>query len=154
MDPLLFRTRTAVLWVAVAIGALGSLVLALYEPGALEDLLAGEMEGETMSDAWVYFFAIVGILPMALAAATLLLGDRVNRFFNLIAGTIFGAFCGYAVVGELVAGNFSGHALMAAAAGALAFLIAGLGWAALRQETQPASAEGSGQSQPREGMTV
>ncbi|HEY5651766.1 MAG TPA: hypothetical protein VIW46_09985, partial [Acidimicrobiia bacterium] len=42
----LFRTRVAVLWVAVAIAVSGSVLLYLLVPGALEDLVAGEIEGE------------------------------------------------------------------------------------------------------------
>jgi hypothetical protein len=45
LDALLFRTRVAVLWVAVAVALSGSFVLYMVEPGAIEEMLAGTMEG-------------------------------------------------------------------------------------------------------------
>ena len=91
-------------------------------------MLAGEMEGETLNDAWGYAFAALVIIPVVMAAVTLLVGDRVNRYLNLIAGLAVGLFGFYPVVSEVLAGDFNGHVLMAAVAGALAFLIAAWGW--------------------------
>ena len=52
MDALLFRTRVAVSWVAVALALSGSMWLALYMPGALEEVLAGEVEGRPSTTPW------------------------------------------------------------------------------------------------------
>jgi hypothetical protein len=138
----------------VAVAVSGTLLLYLFAPGALEELLAGEMEGETLDDAMGFFLATVGIIPVVMAALTLLVTDRVNRHMNLIAGLVFGLFGVYAVVGHLSAGDFNVHVLMVAMAGALAFLIAGLGLVGLRQPSSQAAAGGTEQSRPREEATV
>jgi hypothetical protein len=136
MDASLFRTRVAVLWVAVALAVSGSLLLYLFMPGALEELLAGEMEGETLDDAIGIFMATMVIIPIVMAAVTLLVGDRANRSVNLLAGLAFGLFGVYAVVRETSADGFNLHVLMVAVAAALALLIAALGFVGLRESTE------------------
>lgn len=153
MNPLLFRTRVAVLWVAVAIAVSGSLLLYLFVPGALGDLVAGEMEGEALTDGMGFFFAALAIIPLVMAGIALLVGERMNRYANLIGGTAFGLFGVYAVVNHLLAGDFNGHVLMAALAGVLAFVIAGLGLAEFRKPTSPAL-RGSEPVRHREEVTV
>ncbi len=150
MKSLLFRTRFAVLWVAVAIAVSGSLLLYLFVPGALGDLAAGEMEGEALTDAMGFFFTTLGAVPLVMAAVSLLVSERVNRYANLIAGVAFGLFAVYAVVGHLLAGDFNGHVMMAALAGGLAFLIAGLASVGRRQPASPVVAEELERSLQRE----
>ncbi len=154
MNDLLFRTRVAVLWLAVAIATTGSLLLYLFLPGAVEELLAGEMEGETLTDATGYFLAAMGIIPGAFAVVTLLVNGRSSRYVNLIAGLAFGLFAVFGVVTHAVDDGFNAHVLLFAVAGALAFLIAGMSWRSLRQPTLPATVEGSDQSRSREEATV
>jgi hypothetical protein len=140
MDALLFRMRVAVLWVAVAVAVTGSLLLYLLEPGALEEVLAGEMEGEALTSGMGFFMAALGIIPLVMAGVTLLIIDRVSRWVNLIAGLAFGLFGVFAVVSHLSAGDFTAHVLLAGLAGALAFVIAGLGLIGLRQTTSESAA--------------
>jgi hypothetical protein len=153
MDALLFRTRAAALWLAVAVAMSASLLLHLFAPGALEEMLGGEMEGEALTEAMGFMFATIGIFPVVMAAVTLLVGDRVNRQVNLIAGLVFGLFGVFGVVTHLIDGGFTVHVLMVAFAGAFAFLIAGLSFVGLRQATSPAGV-GVETSRPREEVTV
>lgn len=153
MNTPLFRTRVSVLWVAVAVALASSMWLYLFMPGALEELLAGTIEGETLDEAMGVFMATMVIIPLAMAAVTLLVGDRANRSVNLIVGLAFGGFGVYAVVREAWADGFNVHILMLAVASALALLIAGLGLVRLRQPSSPA-ARGSEQSRPREEATI
>ncbi len=134
MNALLFRTRVAVLWVAVAVAMSGSLLLALYAPGALEELLAGEMEGETLDNTWGILLAALVVIPLVMAGVTLLVSDRVNRYLNLVAGLAFGLL-GALPVMEILAGTFDGHVVMALTAAALGLLIGGLSVVELRQPT-------------------
>ena len=143
MDALLFRTRVTALWLAVAIAMSASMLLHLFIPGALEELLAGEFEGENLTDATSFLLATFGIIPLVMAGATLLVSDRANHYANLIAGVAFGLFGVFAVVGHTLDGGFNVHVLMVALAGAGAFLIAGLSLAGLRppasQSAEPTS---------------
>ena len=134
MSALLFRTRVAVLWVAVAVAMSGSLLLFLYAPGALEEMLAGTMEGETLDDTWGILFAALVAIPLVMAGVTLLASGRVNRYLNLVAGLAFGLL-GALPVGEILEGTFDGHIVMALTAAALGWLIGGLSVVALRQVT-------------------
>ena len=154
MSGLLFRTRAAVLWVAVAIATSISLLLLLFVPGALEDLVAGEIEGEAVTDARGYVFAAVGTVPLVMAGASLLVSDRVNRYVNLIAGAAFGLFGFYAAVSHTLAGDLNAHTAMMALAGALAFVIAGLGLAELRRPLSPGIAQSTERIRHREEARV
>ena len=135
LDALSFRTRVAVLWVAVAVALSGSLLLGVFVPGALEELLAGEIEGQTLTDAVGYGLAMLVVIPLVMAVVTLLINDRVNRYVNLIAALAFGLFGVYAVVSEVLGGDFNAHVLMAAVAIVPGFLIAALALVGLRQST-------------------
>ena len=133
LNALSFRTTAAVLWVAVAVALSGSVVLFLYVPGALEEMLGGMAEGEVLNDAVGFLLAVFVIIPLVMAATTLLIRDRVNRYVNLIAGLAYGLYGGYVVVGEILDGHFDGHILMTVVACFLAFLIAALGLIGLRR---------------------
>ena len=132
VDASLFRTRVALLWVAVAIAISGSMWLYLFIPEALEEVLAGQMEGETLDDAIGAFMATMVILPIVIAAVTLLVGHRANRLVNLVAGLAFGLFGVFAVIRETTADGFNLHILMVGVAAVLALLIAALGFVELR----------------------
>jgi hypothetical protein len=135
MNIQVFRTRVAVLWVAVAVAISYSVLMYLVAPGALEEALAGEMEGEPLDDVLVAQMSILVGVPLVMAAVTLLVGDRVNRYANLLAGLLFGLLAGFGMVSELRAGELNGHVLLVALGCFLAFLIAVLSLASLRQRT-------------------
>ena len=135
LNALSFRTRVAVLWLAVAIALSGSLLLGVFVPGVLEELLAGEIEGQTLTDAVGYGLAMLVVIPLVMAVVTMLISDRVNRYVNLIAALAFGLFGVYAVVSEVLGGDFNAHVLMAAVAIVPAFLIAALALVGLRKST-------------------
>ena len=123
------------LWLAVAVALSGSLLLGVFVPGALEEMLAGEIEGQTLNDAVGYWLAMLVIIPLVMAVVTLLINDRVNRYVNLIAALVFGLFGVYVVVSEVLGGHFDAHVLMAAVAIVLGFLIAAMALVGLRQST-------------------
>lgn len=150
-----FRTRVSVLWVAVAVAMVGSLLLMVFLPGTLEQLLAGEIEGEPLTDGLAFMFAAMGTFPLVMAAVTLLVGGRVNRWVNLIAGLVFGGFVGvFGMISHLMAGPFNAHILMGGVAGALAFLIAGFSVAGLRRPAAETIAPAYEEERPRETATV
>ena len=133
LSGLSFRTRIAVLWVAVAVALSVSFLLYLYVPGALEEMLAGEIEGEVLDEAVGSRLAMFVIIPLVMAAVTLLITDRANRYVNLIIGLTYGLYGSYVVTGEIVDGHFDGHILMTVVACVLGLLIAALALIALRQ---------------------
>jgi len=136
MNGLLFRTRVAVLWVAVAVAMSGVLLLGLFVPGALEELLAGKVEGETLDDATRMFFIALVLIPLVMVGVTLLLSDRVNRYVNVVAGLALGLL-GALPIMEILEGTFDAHVVMALTAAALGLLIGGLSVVELRQTSSP-----------------
>jgi hypothetical protein len=154
MDALLFRTRVTALWLAVAIAATASFLMYVYMPGALEELLAGEMEGETLTDTNVYLFAAFVVIPLVMAVVALLVGDSVNRIASLIVGAVYGLFGAFAVVSHTLDGGFNVHVLMAALGGVGALLIAGLCMAGLRPPASDAAQPSSESGRPHEATSA
>lgn len=154
MSALQFSTRVAVLWVAVAVAASGTILLYLLVPGALEEMLAGEMEGTRLNDAVGFQMAMLIVIPVVMAGVTLFVGDRVNRYASLIAGLLFGLLGTFAVVSHLVAGDANGHVLLAGLSTLLAFVIAGLGAVGLRQPEPQARRPAAEGRRPRKKAAV
>jgi len=152
MTNLLFRMRVAVLWVAVAVAASYSIVLYLVGPGALEEMLGGSMEGDPLdSFALQGFVAGVILIPLAMVPVSLLVADRVNHYVNLVVGGLLGLFCAFAVTGHLMDGGLTGHVVLVAVTGILAFLVAGLGALGLRHPAAAPMAEREGSGRARAG---
>ena len=90
-----FRTRVAVLRVAVAVAISYSVLMQLLAPGSLEDVLAGKMEGEPLDDGLGLEMATVVCISLVMAAVTLLIGHRVIRYLNLFAGLVCGLLAAF-----------------------------------------------------------
>ncbi len=132
MDAQVFRTREALLWVAATVSLVGSMLLYLLVPGVLGEALAGRMEGQVLDDGLGFQMAAMLGVPVLMVVATLFVGDRLNRYLNVVGGLLFGALGAYGVGSHLADGEVNGHVLLAALTTLLAFLIAALGVAALR----------------------
>ncbi len=132
LNALSFRTQVALLWVAVSVALSGSMLLYLFMPGALEELLAGEIEGETLDDALGYLLAGMVTIPLVLAAVALVVRDRVNCYVNMIAGTALGLVGVWAAVRETLADGFNVHILMIVVASVVGLLIAALAFIGIR----------------------
>lgn len=126
------RTRAAVLWVVVAVAVSTSILLYLLRPGALEEALAGEMEGEPLTSAAVLLLAVLVGVPLMMAVVTLLVNGRANRYVNLVVAVLFGAFGAFASTSEAMGGDFDAHVLMVVLATLATFLVAGLSLVGLR----------------------
>ena len=138
MDGLRFRMRVAVLWVAVAVALVGSVALFVYEAGALEERLAGEAEGKPLDDSARFSLTAMVLLPLVMVGVTLLLGDRINRYVNVVAGLALGIVGVFLAGGELLGGELHSHVLPTVLAIVFAFIIAGLGVLELRQRAATA----------------
>ncbi len=149
------RIRVAILWVAwFAASAFALLLWLLVEPTALEEALAGEMDGFASDGGVGYYMAIFAVIPLGLAVMTLQLDNRGTRYVNLIAGLLIGAWGIVEMVGHLVDGEFNASVLVSVAATLIAFLIAGLSVAELRKPVPPPTATAVEQTKLRETTTV
>lgn len=133
MNEIRFRTRVAVLWLAVAVAAAAQMVLYLLIPGALEEMLAGQIEGEALTEGVGYQMAAMVAVPVVMAVVALLARERVDRLASLVVGLLAGLLGTFLVGSHLVDGVVNGHVLLAAVAALLSLLIAGLSAAELRR---------------------
>jgi hypothetical protein len=77
----MWKVRIAALWLAVAVCQVAGVILVLFEPGVLRDLMAGKIAGEDSAAMHIALaLGVVGIL--SLAFLTLVLEDRGNRWMN------------------------------------------------------------------------
>ena len=124
-----WRVRVATLWMVFAVGMIAAIVLFLVEPGAIRDVMAGEVEGEkitlTMTLMLGAFFILV---PLVMAFLTLVLPDTANRWANGVVAAILGTMNGIDVVSHLGDGKFGGEALMTAATVVAALMIVWYAW--------------------------
>lgn len=86
------KVKLAVLWIFMALAFSALLLLSIMQPGAIEDLTSGEIwegfdPGLMLMVATLYW---LGTLVMAFASVTL--GDRANRWANMIAGAGYAVF--------------------------------------------------------------
>ena len=84
-----WKTKLSVLWLLSAVSGVSFLVLALFEPGALEQVMAGEIGGIKITPELMLLFAIVFLAPLVMAFLSLTLKDAANRWANIIVGAVF-----------------------------------------------------------------
>lgn len=133
VDSTIGRFRFAVLWVVAGSALAGTMAVFFYEPGVLEEAVAGLMEGEPVTSTVAQLNAAMVALPLVMAAVTLFLPARASAIINLVVGIPLGAFGVYAAVPELAAGVVHAHLTLAAVAVAIVWLIVGLSVTSLRQ---------------------
>ena len=87
MESLAWKMRIAVLWVFIAVALSGHEILYVWEPGAIQKVMSGEMAMgpdlsllETLSN-W--------LVPMVMAFLSVTLADSANRWLNLVMGAIY-----------------------------------------------------------------
>lgn len=148
---LLARVRFAVLWLVGGCAQVGTMVVFFYEPGVLEDGVAGVMEGEPVTMSMALLMAAMAALPLAVAAVTLFLTVRASAITNLVVGVPSGAFGLFAVINHVAEGAWHAHLTLAVLAAAIAWLIVGLSIAELRRLSHgPAASAASIDSRVRE----
>jgi hypothetical protein len=148
-DSTFARVRFAVLWLVAGCALAGTMAVFFYEPGVLEEGVAGEMEGDPVTMGMALLMAAMVALPLAVAAVTLFLPTRASAITNLVVGVPLGAFGLYAFANHLAQGAWHAHLALGALATVIAWLIVALSIDQLRRrshhETAPAAVRvGSG----------
>lgn len=85
------KIKLSALWVArMLIGFLGD-VLRFFEPGMMEQIIAGEVAGMQMTHEMLLVGAIIMVFPIAMVFLSLTLKDKTNRGANIsLAIFLFG----------------------------------------------------------------
>jgi hypothetical protein len=92
MENLLLKVRIAVLWIFLAVAMSASMILYFMEPGAIEEVMTGIMEGLNINSGTIIFFSLFWLIPMAMAFLSVTLQDMINRKINIMFGIIFTVF--------------------------------------------------------------
>lgn len=137
------RIRFAVLWLVVGSALVGTMAVFFYEPGVLEEGVAGVMEGDPVTSGAALRMAAMAALPLAMAAVALFLPARANALTNLVVGVLLGAFGLFMTITELAEGTLHAHLTLGAFASAVAWLIAGLSIVELRRPSHRDAAPAS-----------
>ncbi len=86
-----WKIKISVLWLFSAVAFLAHQILALLEPGVIARIMAGEVEGTKIGPELILLFAILFLVPLIMAFLSLTLKDSMNRWVNIIVGTVFAA---------------------------------------------------------------
>jgi hypothetical protein len=135
MEILTWKIRISVLWIFLAVGMSAAMILYLMMPGAIEEIMAGEMGGMRISDGLSIFFAIFWLIPLIMAVLSLTLKASPNRWLNFVLAILFGLFYIFDVSGHLAAGEIGGHLLMSIVGIVVAAFIAWFAWRWPKQQT-------------------
>ena len=80
------------LWVAVMLASLMGDVLRFYEPGIIEQMTAGKVEGIQMTHKGLLGIAIFFGIPIVMVVLSMMLPYNANRWTNIIFSIIFFGF--------------------------------------------------------------
>ena len=120
---LAWKLRIAVLWICVSVVNVSIMILLMFEPGRLSDLMAGEwLGGDAHSAGFQVAVAFNLLSPIALAFLTLVLTDAAGRRTNQVVGAL-GAVMAILGLTGLIGGTFGGGVVFAYLVGTLALLL-------------------------------
>ncbi len=77
------------LWLFAVIIGLLTILLSLFEPGVLEQIIAGQYEGQSLSPEILLGLTAFLLIPLVMAFLSLNLKWSVNRWINIILGLVF-----------------------------------------------------------------
>ncbi len=80
------------LWVGVMFSSLMGDVLRFYEPGIIEQIIAGEVEGMQQTHKGLLLSAIFMVIPIGMVVLSMILNYPVNRWANIIFSIFFFGF--------------------------------------------------------------
>ena len=103
------KIKLSALWVTLMFFYLYADVLTFYQPGALEEIMAGKIGGIQINQAFSLTAAIVMAIPSVMVFLSLTLKAKANRWTNIIAG-IYSA--GLLLITVLLAKAFDPHYIL------------------------------------------
>ena len=133
MENLDMKVKLAVLWIFLAVAMSALMVFLFMEPGVIEEIMAGELKGDPISEGLLFFFALFWLVPLVMSFLSLTLKDSANRWANIIVGIVFAALY-ILVLGESLAEPSAHMTLLLGSTVAAPALIAWLAWKWPKQE--------------------
>lgn len=85
-----WKIKVSVLWLFPLVAFLASAILMFLEPGVIEQIITGEVEGVELGVELLLVGAIIDVLgPLVMAFLSLALKNPVNRWLNIIVGVVY-----------------------------------------------------------------
>ncbi len=84
-----WRIKISVLWLFAVIIGLLTILLSLFEPGVLDQIIAGQYEGQRLTPEILLGLTVFLLIPLVMAFLSLILKWSVNRWINIILGLVF-----------------------------------------------------------------
>lgn len=122
-----WKIKVSVLWLFASFAFLAHQIILLMEPGIIAQLMAGIAEGQKISPGMILFSSILMLVPMIMAFLSLTLKGSLNRWLNIIVGTVF-AVLWFISVTEAAKSAYWGGALMTLSAAVASALIVWYAW--------------------------
>ena len=89
MENLTLKIRLSVLWLFTEAAYLAYMILGFLEPGFIEQVMAGEIDGMKIGPEILLLLAILLLVPLIMAFLSLTLKNPTNRWTNIIVGIAF-----------------------------------------------------------------
>lgn len=81
------KSRLSTLWVVATLNYLYCDVVTLMDPNLLRQFMAGHVGGIQVTQAFLLGAGVLVEIPIAMVLLSRILGDRSNRWANIVAGT-------------------------------------------------------------------
>ena len=105
MELLRCKARISALWIVMAVGTVASMFLNLLRPGTIEEVMAGMMEGQELSEGMLAFMSLFFVIPIILAILCLTLKGSANRWLNFVFGILWFGWMVFEIVGHMTMGE-------------------------------------------------
>jgi len=83
-----YRSKISTLWIVVMFNMIFADILSFFEPGALAELTTGIVDGITFTSELMLIMAVILQIPIIMIFLSKVLGRKVNRPLNIIAGIL------------------------------------------------------------------
>ncbi len=88
-----WKIKISVLWLFWTAAFLITLVAALFEPGAIQQISVGVLAGMQMTPELILATVAMMLVPLVMAFLTLTLTGSVNRWANVVLGIAYTGIC-------------------------------------------------------------
>ena len=126
----MWRIRIMVLWIADVVALAAAFTLAMLEPGYLEGILSGNLEGMEISARVTLLAAFFWLVPLFMMYLSLVLGLSAARWLNIILGLLLSVLNLFDFIGQVSSMEAIGiaRAIMVALMAIIPLMIAWHGW--------------------------
>ncbi len=83
------KIKLSALWVVVMFCYVRGDLLGFYEPGIIEQIIAGDVAGMQITQVWLLGVAILMTIPSVMVFLSLTLKPKANRWANIILGIVY-----------------------------------------------------------------